>query len=135
MKITWITIIYFLLLICIIYLADHHQYHTLFTVVRSMPGGDKSGHFLLMGLFSFLVNSTLSCRILNVRGRHLLLGSVLVFLLVTLEEISQRFVRYRTFDLVDLLFDYVGIWVFGKAALFLWLRRIVKSGHPVKAKS
>src|SRR5688572_30509095 len=107
MKITWITGIYILLLISIIYLAGHHQYHELFSIIiRNVPGGDKLGHFLLMGLLSFLLNASLRCRELDVRVTHVLLGSVIVSIVVTLEEVSQIFMQYRSFDLVDLLFDY-----------------------------
>ena len=118
MKIIGITGIYILLLVSIIYLAAHQQYHELFSIIRSIPGGDKGGHFLLMGLLSFLLNTSLRCRAVNLRTRRVLLGSVIVSMAVTLEEVSQIFVQYRRFDLVDLLFDYLGIWVFGKIALF-----------------
>ena len=123
MKIIWITGIYILLLMSIVYLADRHQYHDLFSIIRSVPGGDKYGHFLLMGLLSFLLNTSLRCRELDVRAMHVLLGSVIVSIAVTLEEVSQIFMQYRSFDLIDLLFDYLGIWVFGKAARYVWAGR------------
>ena len=126
MKIIWITGIYILLLMGIIYLADHEQYHELFSMIRNVPGGDKYGHFLLMGLLSFLLNTSLRCRELDVRATHLLLGSAIVSMAVTLEEVSQIFMQYRSFDLVDLFFDYLGIWVFGKVALYVWARRNLK---------
>lgn len=122
MKATWITATYFLLLVSIVYLADHNQYHTLFSIIRSVPGGDKSGHFLLMGLFAFLLNWSLRCRTLNLYARRILLGSLIVSVLVTLEEISQLLVRHRSFDLLDLLFDYLGIWMFGRIALYVSMR-------------
>jgi VanZ family protein len=128
MKTKWITAFYVLLLTGIVYLADHNQYQALFSVVRSVPGGDKGGHFLLMGLFSFLLNASLNCRTLNLDRGRLLLGSVLVSALVTMEEISQIFMQHRSFDLVDLLFDYLGIWVFGEMALYVWRRHSRKPG-------
>lgn len=131
MKIIWITGVYILLLMTIIYLAGHHQYHDLFLIIRSVPGGDKSGHFLLMGMLSFLLNTSLRCRAVDVRTRHVLLGSVIVSIAVTLEEVSQIFIQYRSFDLVDLLFDYLGIWVFGKVALYVRARRNLKPGRVV----
>jgi polysaccharide biosynthesis protein VpsQ len=127
MKITWITAIYVVLLMSIVYLADNRQYQDVFSIIRNVPGGDKCGHFLLMGLLSFLLNTSLRCREVNVRAKHVLLGSVIVSLAVTLEEISQIFIQYRSFDLLDLLFDYLGIWVFGKVALYVWIRRPVLS--------
>jgi polysaccharide biosynthesis protein VpsQ len=127
MKIIWITGIYILLLTSIVYLAAHHQYHDLFSIIRNLPGGDKYGHFLLMGLLSFLINTSLRCRKLDVRAKRVLLGSGIVSLAVTLEEVSQIFMQYRSFDLVDLLFDYLGIWVFGKVALYVRARRLIPS--------
>ena len=127
MKIIWITGIYILLLMSIVYVADHHQYHDLFSIIRSVPGGDKYGHFLLMGVLSFLLNTSLRCREVDVCTRHVLLGSAIVSLAVTLEEVSQIFIQHRSFDLADLLFDYLGIWVFGKVALYVRARFLILS--------
>ena len=124
MKIIWITGIYILLLMSIVYLADH-QYHDLFSIIRSVPGADKFGHFLLMGLLSFLLNTSLRCRAVDVRTRQMLLGSIIVSMAVTLEEVSQIFIQYRSFDLADLLFDYLGIWLFGKLAIYVRARRLI----------
>lgn len=123
MKSRYITVLYFILLAGIVFLADNHQYHTLFNGIRGIPGGDKLGHFLLIGLLSFLLNASLSCRTVRVFAVRVLLGSVIACAAVTLEELSQLFVRYRTFDLTDLFFDYAGIWTFGKLALYLEMRR------------
>lgn len=111
-----VTALYVLLLVVIVYLADHRQYYGVFAVIRAVPGGDKIGHFLLMGVFSYLVNLSLRCRTVTVLSRRMLLGSAVVFLAVTLEEFSQIFLRHRTFDLIDLLFDCAGIWLFGRVA-------------------
>ena len=128
MKSRFVTVLYLVLLPGIVLLADDRQYHGLFDGVRRIPGGDKLGHFLLMGLLSFLLNVSLDCRTLRVFGRTLLTGSLVACVAVTLEELSQLFVRYRTFDFADLLFDYGGIWVFGRLALRLKIRR----GRPAK---
>ena len=131
MKTKLITAFYVSLLVGIVYLADHHQYHAVFSAVRAVPGGDKLGHLLLMGLFSFLLNASLGCRTVGVYGARLLLGSAIVCAAVTLEEFSQIFLRYRSFDLLDLLFDYVGIWAFGRAAAYVCRRRSLKPGGAV----
>jgi hypothetical protein len=123
MKSRLITVLYITLLAGIVLLADTREYHNVFDAVRRIPGGDKLGHFLLMGLFSFLLNVSLSCRTMRVTSARVLLGSAIACAAVTLEEFSQIFVRYRTFDLVDLAFDYAGIWAFGRLALYAELRR------------
>ena len=118
MKSRLVTSLYIALLAVIVLLADNQQYHGLFNDIRRIPGGDKLGHFLLMGLLSFLLNVSLNCRTVRALGRPLLLGSLVAFAAVTLEEFSQIFVPYRTFDPVDLLFDYGGILAFGRLALY-----------------
>jgi VanZ family protein len=82
------------------------------------------GHLILMGLFSFLLNMALQSRTVRVWKIELLKGSLIVALVVTLEEFSQLFIRYRTFDVGDLLFDYVGIFSFGLLASLLTRRRL-----------
>jgi len=128
MKSRFVTVLYLALLAGIVLLADSQQSQGLFDGVRRIPGGDKLGHFLLMGLLSFLLNVSLDCRTLRVFARPLLLGGLVACVAVTLEEFSQIFVRYRTFDLVDLVFDYGGIWAFGRLALSLKIRR----GRPAE---
>jgi len=82
----------------------------------AFPYGDKVGHFVLMGTFSFLVNMSLACRKIRFCRSQLLIGSLGVAVLVTLEELSQVFFASRTFSLVDLGFSLAGIWSFGMLA-------------------
>jgi VanZ family protein len=126
MKLKWLAIVYTLFLALLVFMADQQQYQFVFRVVRRTPYADKVGHFVLMGLFSLLVNLTLSCRKIKIGGLYLLLGSVIVALVVTLEEFSQIFVRYRSFDLIDLASDYVGIFLFGLLASYLTKLRMTK---------
>jgi VanZ family protein len=122
-KMKWLTGIYVLILAVIVFLAAQKDYQFLFRFVRRTPYGDKAGHFLLMGLLSLIVNLALSCKRLKVWKLRLLAGSLVVALVVTLEEFSQLYLRYRSFDLVDLMFDYAGIFCFGQLASFLLSRR------------
>jgi len=125
----WLTGIYLFILGVIVFLADQKKYQPLFRRVREMPYGDKLGHLFLMGLFSFLLNMAMGCRTWRIRRIELLRGSLIVALLVTLEEFSQLFFRTRTFDAVDLVFDYLGIFSFGLLAYFLTRRRrLIGSG-------
>jgi polysaccharide biosynthesis protein VpsQ len=119
----WLTGIYLLILGVIVFLADQKKYQPLFRRVREMPYGDKLGHLVLMGLFSFFLNMAMGCRTWRIRRIELLGGSLIVALVVTLEEFSQLFFRTRTFDAVDLVFDYLGIFSFGLLAYFLTKRR------------
>ncbi len=73
------------------------------------PGGDKLGHFILLGIASFFANQVLYPRHFLVFGKVFFIGSLIVLVAITAEEISQMFLTNRTFDLVDLSFSYLGI--------------------------
>lgn len=122
MKTKLVTVLYVCALAVIVFLADGPRGRTLFAGVRALPFGDKLGHFLLMGMLSLLVNLCLSCRRVKVGGVRLLAGSLVVMLLVTVEEFSQLYVASRSFDLIDLLCDGLGILLFGRLACWLKTR-------------
>lgn len=87
-----------------------------FSWLVRLPAADKVGHFVLIGLLSYLAN--LECGNARLRwGRMTLLkGSLLVGAFVAVEEISQLWLPHRSFELADLLADLAGIWVFGRLA-------------------
>lgn len=89
-----------------------------FRLVHHLPGGDKTGHFLIMGTVTFWV--TLAFATARVRGRRLgVLGCVLaVGAVVTVDELLQLLFPARSFSLLDLLANWLGILFFGAAA---WL--------------
>lgn len=111
-----LTILYALLLMLIIGLANKGYYTYIFQWIREIPYGDKIGHFILIGLLSLLVNLSLKCAHFKIGSWFLLKGSLFVLIVVTLEEFSQLWIETRTFDLGDLGCDYLGILVFGYLA-------------------
>ena len=117
-----IAAIYIFILAGIIVLADSNGTNY-FAFVGLLPFGDKIGHFCLMGFFSLIVNLALSARTIRLWKLNYLLGSLIVFAVVFAEEISQIFVRGRSFDLTDLLADAAGIFIFGELARFIIRRR------------
>lgn len=116
-------VVYIFILAVIIFIASRKGTRYLLDFVGSIPYGDKLGHFLLMGGFSFLLNLVLNAKTLRLWKFNYLLGSLIVFVVVTLEEISQIFVSGRTFDRGDLVFDYLGIFVFGELARLICRRK------------
>ena len=86
MRIKILAFLYVALLITIVWVADHREYHHAFDMVRALPYGDKVGHFLLMGMLGFVVNLLLKCKRWRIFGRRFLAGSVIVLLCVILEE-------------------------------------------------
>nr|AIA12905.1 VanZ like family [uncultured bacterium] len=115
-------VVYIFILAVIIFLADRKGTRYMLNFVGNIPYGDKLGHFLLMGGFSFLLNLVLNARSLTVWKFSYLLGSLIVLVTVTLEELSQIFVAGRTFDWSDLVFDFLGIFIFGELARYICRR-------------
>jgi polysaccharide biosynthesis protein VpsQ len=108
-------------LLGLVALADSGHARRLFAMAHLIPWGDKLGHFLLMGTLSFLANLYLRAETMRFGGVRWFKGSAIVMSLVTLEECSQVFFRSRTFDLVDLAADAVGVWIFAQAAWhYVW---------------
>ena len=97
----------------IIYLADRGLLKPVYKFIGVHPGSDKVGHFVLIGALAGLLNLALGLREVCWLGRGWLLGSVLIALFCTLEEISQIWIPSRSFDLLDLAGDYSGILFFG----------------------
>lgn len=113
----WIlTSAYAAVIVLIICLADRKETAFVFNWIRANPGMDKVCHFLLIGGFAFVANYALGCRELRIGRASLLVGSLVVGVLTVAEEISQVFIPSRTFDLVDLACDILGIWLIGSLA-------------------
>ena len=122
-RIKILTVVYVCVLAVVVFLADKSTTQYLFKPVRSLPYGDKIGHFLLMGFFSFLLNLALNSKTVSAWKFNYLLGSLIVLTVVTLEEFSQIFIRGRSFDLTDLVADFLGIFLFGELARFICRRK------------
>jgi polysaccharide biosynthesis protein VpsQ len=117
-----LTVCYILILAGIIFVANRRSTAYLLNFIGSIPYGDKLGHFLLMGMLSFLVNILLNARTFGFGKWRYLLGSLIVWIVVTIEEVSQIYVRGRTFDWTDLIADTLGIIVFGEFARLICLK-------------
>ena len=88
------------------------------------PNGDKVGHFLLMGLLAFLITLALP-------QRWQIPALLLLALVLTGEEFSQRFFNGRHSDWLDLACSLAGVTLFG--GLSLWLtRRKHRSSTSIK---
>jgi polysaccharide biosynthesis protein VpsQ len=123
-RLRWaVTAAWVLLCLFIIYLADHGLLRPIYKFVGVHPGSDKIGHFVLIGASAGLLNLALGLRTVRFFGRGWLLGSVLIAIFCTLEEISQHWLPARSFDLLDLAGDYAGILFFGWLARFISKRR------------
>ena len=124
-RIKILTVVYIVIFAGIIILADING-TKYFRFIQYLPYGDKVGHFVLMGFLSLMVNLALRARNFQIWKFKYLLGSLIVTAVVLVEEISQIFIRGRTFDLGDLLFGFVGIVIFGEIARIV-CRKTLKS--------
>lgn len=77
--------------------------------VNDVPFGDKSGHLLLIGTLTFLLNYGVNGRIVKIGRLKILLGCAIVAVAITVEEFSQISIPARTFDWLDLCANYLGI--------------------------
>jgi VanZ family protein len=82
------------------------------------PGGDKVGHFILFGLLSFLLNKSVPVLFPKRNPVRLVLTvSLLLAILIGLEEWSQSLFPARTMSLDDLIASYAGVFVFALLAI------------------
>jgi VanZ family protein len=125
-KIKVFTVIYILIITSIVIIANTKSTQYLLRFGGGIPYFDKISHFLLMGIFSFLVNLVLKIRTVSFAKFRYLLGTLIVLTIVTIEEFSQIFVSGRSFDWGDLVADYLGIFLFGELARFIYGRYLVK---------
>ncbi|MDI9639555.1 VanZ family protein [Oscillatoria amoena NRMC-F 0135] len=73
---------------------------------------DKLGHFILLGLAGFLGHQALGRRSISVLRVMLPLGPSLATVFSTIDEFLQLLSTTRSFDLVDLWSNWIGIWLF-----------------------
>ena len=74
---------------------------------------DKLAHCVLMGALCLLLNVALAAPVVHIAYRPVLKGSLWLGAIIVLEELSQLYIAHRTFDLLDLLADFVGIAIAG----------------------
>lgn len=77
--------------------------------VHQIPGGDKIGHVCVFAGLTFLLNHALSYTSFKLFKLDLWTGSMLILCFALAEEFTQLFFATRTFDLLDILSDLVGI--------------------------
>ncbi|MCO4781120.1 MAG: VanZ family protein [Candidatus Cloacimonetes bacterium] len=112
-------------LVWTITIANNGSGSTYFSFLKYIPGGDKTGHFVLMGSFCFLANCAIGKKVFNLFFAEILKGTLIVFLIVLFEECSQYFIKSRTFDLQDLGADILGIIVFDLLYRTLCYKKII----------
>jgi VanZ family protein len=115
------TLLFFLMIVAIVIGADANRLPDFLERLYRFPGGDKAGHFILFGILSFLLNeSALTLFPKRSPARLILTVSLLLAIMIGLEEWSQALFPARTMSLTDLLASYSGVTLF--ALLAYWTR-------------
>ena len=106
----WLAIFFTLFILLIIVLADAGLLAQYIGFVYEVPWGDKAGHFILYGILTLLLDLAIFKARPN-QSRKLLAATcgLILALLIGFEEFSQQYFADRTFDLIDLLFSYLGV--------------------------
>lgn len=90
--------------------------------IGRIPYGDKVGHLGLIGTLSLLCNLAFSTRTPTGRFAFMTRTTLVLLVLLTLEEVSQAFIPTRSCDIFDWLADLAGLALGQTAALFLRAR-------------
>lgn len=108
----WLAFFFAILIVMVIIAADLDLIPNLLDPIYAFPNGDKIAHFLLMGTLSMLISLGFN----NERTRFLGIrrGTLLLLILITLEECSQIYFENRKFSLMDMLANWGGILILGE---------------------
>ena len=99
--------------------------------IYAFPYGDKVGHFALFGLLSLFANLAAFEKWPRLDRTALALRvSLLLAVLIGLEESSQKLFPLRTFSLRDLAAGYLGVALFALLALYIAHRRHRQTTGP-----
>jgi VanZ family protein len=113
----YISALFLAFIITIVILADVGGLPSSIQAIYHFPYGDKVGHFTLFGLLDFFLTLAFFSSFPNrPRDRVALLLGLVLAVCIAIEEWSQQFFPARTFDLVDLLASYLGLFVGGWTA-------------------
>lgn len=119
----WLPFACWLLLIAVIVAcADLGRLRAFFDWYETLhPLADKAGHIGLIGMLTLLFDHALAGR--KIKRVCIPLAPAIVFLVMTVEEVSQRWMPLRSFDLTDLAANYAGILVAVMVGRFPMIRR------------
>ena len=116
------TLLFSFLIVAIVIGADADRFPVLLKSLYDFPGGDKAGHFILFGILSFLLNKSALVFFPDRNPARLVLTvSLLLSIVIGLEEWSQALFPSRTVSLIDLIASYAGVSLF--ALLAYWAKR------------
>lgn len=119
-------VLFFAFMVWMIILADTNDENILATTGRQLPFGDKVGHFLIFGFQALLLNRALEFKRFNFGNFQPYIGSIVVLTFAFCEEFSQLAFSSRNFDVMDMLFDLLGVLFFSSVMFRSLIPRLAK---------
>ncbi len=102
---------YVLFFIAVLIGADSGYLHQWVPDALTDTWWDKAGHTSFTGLLVVLVNEALRYRFFKFGERKILVGTLIVVVLISIEEWLQQYLPTRSFEILDLAADLLGILV------------------------
>lgn len=114
----WVALgVFGLFVLTLVLLADAGRGQLFFLLASRLPAGDKVCHGVLFGTLALLANVAARGARMPWGNGAVLKGSLFVMIPTVLEEFSQLCFPSRSFELLDLAADAVGILLGGWIAL------------------
>lgn len=121
MKLKIASVLLIIAIVVVIFLANTGLMPPVMRAIYDFDGGDKLGHFLSMGLLSFMLNWTMTAAHLDFEPATAISKlSAVLMLVVAAEEYSQRFFPRRTSSWFDLAYSFSGLLL---GAVLVWFFR------------
>lgn len=114
--------------IYIVVAADRAALPDFIVVLYHFPYGDKIGHLLLMGIWTWIIQACVIAWHKNNGhdARKITVVAWVVAGFVTIEELTQIFIPNRNFSISDLVCSYLGILIFSSVYRFILKNQINK---------
>ncbi len=100
---------FILFMLVIVTIANRGEGHRWWSFIHGIPYGDKLGHVGLMGTLCLLCNLAFPPRRFRFLPVAVTRVTFILFVIVTLEELSQTFISTRSCDPLDWLADLAGL--------------------------
>ena len=117
-------------LIAVVLIANRGEGGQWWPFLEHIPYGDKLGHIGLFGTLSFLCDLAFPGRRFGRRRLFITTTTIVLPTIISLEELSQLFIPFRNFDILDWLADLIGL-AAGQTAAD-WCARLFRSASESK---
>jgi len=123
-----VTLLYVSLILGVVFLADSGHLPRSIQRIHDLPHVDKLIHFSIFGSLALCFNLTLASNRRWSVTRAIVIGSIVVLMLSTLEEGTNMWVPYRDWSLGDLTANYLGVLCLGVVPMLGWRKEVTRTG-------